>query len=234
MRVAVEPLGQSRQVGRNIGRGGLSREAAERTLIAARAGAVLAGSAPIVGVGAELSRVAEQRFKLGGDRGVIGAGESGRSDRGRRRGGEKLNEERERDQERGQGRASLARAAPRASRPKRKCPRARGLPNRPPRPSLGSRSRARAQISPSLRLAERSARESSFQVSPQEDRSRGESRRSSASPKMGFSARIVNPARLCMNLQSPAEGSLARTEAAAKAIRPLGRGVHHKNSPNRK
>jgi len=88
MRVAVEALGQSRQVGRNIGHRGLSGEAAERTLIAARAGGVLAGRALIVGVGAELTRVAEQRFKLGGDRGVVGAGEGGRGDRGRRRGGE--------------------------------------------------------------------------------------------------------------------------------------------------
>lgn len=84
MRVAFAPLGQSRQVGRNIGRGGLSGEAAERTLIAAMAGRrVLAGGALIVDSDAKLRRVAKNR--LGGDRGVIGAGESGRGKRGRRR-----------------------------------------------------------------------------------------------------------------------------------------------------
>ena len=88
MRVAVEPLGQGQQVGRNIGHGGLGGEAAERTLVAARTGGVLAGSPAIVRMGAELSRVPEQRFELGGDRCVIGAGESRGGDWGRRRGGE--------------------------------------------------------------------------------------------------------------------------------------------------
>ena len=63
---------------------------------------VLARRAVIVDVGAEFRRVAEDRLELGGDRRVIGAGEVRRCERGGRRGGEKLNDERERDNERGQ------------------------------------------------------------------------------------------------------------------------------------
>ena len=68
---------------------GLSGEAAERTLIAATAERrVLARPAVIVDVGAEFRCVAEDRLELCADRRVIGASEGGRSDRGRRRGGE--------------------------------------------------------------------------------------------------------------------------------------------------
>jgi len=59
---------------------------------------------------AELRRVAEDRLELGGDRRVIGASESRRGERRRGRGGEQLNNERERDDKCGQGRAKSRRA----------------------------------------------------------------------------------------------------------------------------
>ncbi len=86
------------------------------------AGPVLPRRALIVGMGAELRRVAEKRLELGGDRRVIGAGESGRGHRRRRRRGEKLNDEGKRDEQRGPGRAPLDRAPSPAPRSKRKCP----------------------------------------------------------------------------------------------------------------
>ena len=48
---------------------------------------VLARDAVIVDVDAEIGSVAKDRLKLGGDRGIIGAGEGRRSNGGRRRGG---------------------------------------------------------------------------------------------------------------------------------------------------
>ena len=51
---------------------------------------VLARQAVIVDVGAEFRRVAEDRLELGGDRRVIRTDKGGRSDRRRRRSGEKL------------------------------------------------------------------------------------------------------------------------------------------------
>ncbi len=104
MRVALEPLGQGREVWRNV-RHSLSGEAAERALIAAMAGPVLRRRALIAGVGAELRIGAEDRLELGGDRRVISARESGRGKGWRRRGGEQLDDERERDEKRGQARA---------------------------------------------------------------------------------------------------------------------------------
>jgi hypothetical protein len=71
---------------------------------------------------AELGRVAEERLKLGGDRRVIGAGEGGRGDRRRRRGGEKLNDKRERDEKGRKRRSERRQAALCAPLPKRKCP----------------------------------------------------------------------------------------------------------------
>lgn len=105
VRVAFKPLRQRRQVWRDE-RHGLNGEAAERTLIAAMAGrVVLGGRFVVVDLDAELGGVAEERLELRGDRRVIGAGESGRGKRRRRRGGEKLNDKRKRDEERGQRRA---------------------------------------------------------------------------------------------------------------------------------
>ena len=67
----------------------------------------------VVDLDAELRSVAKHRLELGGDRRVIGAGESGRGKRRRRRGGEKLNDERE--ARRGtRSAASAARRAPRS------------------------------------------------------------------------------------------------------------------------
>jgi hypothetical protein len=57
------------------------------------AGPMLRRRTLIAGMGAELRRVAEERLEPGGDRRVIGAGESGRDHRGLRSGGEKLNDE---------------------------------------------------------------------------------------------------------------------------------------------
>ena len=108
---------QGRQVWRDKGQG-LGGEAAERTLIATMAGRrVLGGRFVVVDLDAELGGVAKERLKLGGDGRVIGASESGRGKRRRRRGGEKLNDERERDNEGGQRRAprrSIA-ASPRST-----------------------------------------------------------------------------------------------------------------------
>ena len=100
MRVAIEPLWQGRQVWRHK-RHSLSGEAAERTLIAAMASRVVVGGRfVVVDLDAELGGVAKEGLKLGRDRRVIGASESRRSKSGRRRGGEKLNDERKRDDER--------------------------------------------------------------------------------------------------------------------------------------
>lgn len=96
MRLALDPTGQGRQVWRDK-RHSLSSEAAERTLVAAMA-VVLGGRLIVVDVKAKFRCIAEQRLEFGGDRRVIGAGESGRGKSRRRGGGEKLNDERERDQ----------------------------------------------------------------------------------------------------------------------------------------
>ena len=97
MRVAFETFRQRRNVG-GYESNGLSGEAAERTLVAAMAERrMLAGRTVIVDVRAEFRRVAEDRLELGGDRRVIRTDKGGRSDRRRRRNGEKLNDERERE-----------------------------------------------------------------------------------------------------------------------------------------
>jgi hypothetical protein len=122
MRVAVEPLWQARQIWRDEGYD-LGGEAAERTLIAAMTGRrALDRRFVVVDLDAELRRIAKQRLKLGGNGGVIGAGESGRGQSRRRGGGKKLNDERNRDEKRGQGRTERGQAALRAPPPKRKCP----------------------------------------------------------------------------------------------------------------
>ena len=103
--VAVEPLQQRWQVWGDKPYG-LSGEAAERTLIAAMARRrVLGRSFIVVDLDAELRRVAEDSPEFGGDRGLITASEGALCERGRRRGGEKLNEEREGDDNRNQRRA---------------------------------------------------------------------------------------------------------------------------------
>ena len=107
------PAGQTPRPARRSGRADIDRSN-DRTARACRARSV------IVDVGAELRRVAEDRLELGGDRRVIGAGESGRSERGGCRGGEQLNNERERDDEGGQGRAKPA--APNFARRTRRFP----------------------------------------------------------------------------------------------------------------
>ena len=110
VRVASEPLRQGGQIWRNK-RYRLRGEAAERALIAAMAGRrVLGRSLVVVDLDAELGGIAKERLKLGGDRRVIGAGESGRGYRRRCRSGEKLNDKRKRDEKRGPGRAPSDRA----------------------------------------------------------------------------------------------------------------------------
>ena len=105
LRIDIDPFRQGRNVGRDE-RHGLSGEAAKRTLVAAMAARrVLAGRTLIVDMGAKSGCVAKDRLELGGDRRLIGAGEGGRSERGRRRGGEQLNDKGERDKERGQRRS---------------------------------------------------------------------------------------------------------------------------------
>jgi hypothetical protein len=95
LRIRVDPFRERRSVGGDESHG-LSGEAAEGTLVAAMAERrVLAGRAVIVDVSTEFRRVAEGRLKLCGDRRLIGAGEGWSRERGRGRGGEKLNDERE-------------------------------------------------------------------------------------------------------------------------------------------
>ena len=76
MRVAIDSARQDRRLWRHERRyvGGA---AAEKTLITAMAGAVLRRRALVLDMDAELRRFAEDRLKLGGDRRIIGAGESG-------------------------------------------------------------------------------------------------------------------------------------------------------------
>jgi hypothetical protein len=119
-RVGMELIRQGRQVWRDKGYG-LGGEAAERTLSAAMAGRRMLGRGLFVAdLDAELGRIPEQRLKLGGDRHVIGAGESGRGHGRRRRGGEKLNDEREGDDKGCKRRPERGRAALSAPVPKRK------------------------------------------------------------------------------------------------------------------
>jgi hypothetical protein len=121
MRFASKPTVQGRQV-RLDKRHSLSGESAKRTLIAAMAGrVVLDRRFVVVDLNAELGGVAKERLKLGGDRRIIGAGEGRRGKSRRRRGGEKLNDERKRNDKCGQRRAERPQAALRAPRPKRKC-----------------------------------------------------------------------------------------------------------------
>ena len=116
MRIAMEPLGQGRQVWRDKS-DSLGGEAAEWALIAAMAGWVMVdGRFVVVDLDAELGGGAEKRLEFGGDRRVIGAGERGRGHRRRRRGGEKLNDERNGDEKCGQRRAKSRRAKLRATR----------------------------------------------------------------------------------------------------------------------
>jgi len=86
------------------------------------AGPVLRRRALIAGVGAELRISAEDRLELGGDRRVISARESGRGKGWRRRGGEQLDDERERDEKCGERRSERRQTSLPALRPKRKCP----------------------------------------------------------------------------------------------------------------
>jgi hypothetical protein len=118
MRFAFESTGQRRQVWRDK-RYRLGGEAAERTLIAAMAG-VLCGRFVVVDVNAQFRCVTKERLELGGDRRVIGAGESGRGQSRRRRGGEQLNDERQHDENGGQARAERRQTALCAPSPKRK------------------------------------------------------------------------------------------------------------------
>ena len=120
MRFAFKSAWQGRQVWRDKGYS-LGGEAAERALIAAMASRRVPGwSFVVVDLRAELGGVAEKRLEFGGDRRVIGAGESGRGHRRRRRGGEQLNDERERDEEGRERRPERRRAALSAPVPKRK------------------------------------------------------------------------------------------------------------------
>ena len=117
VRVAVEPLRQGRRIGEDK-RHALGGAPAERALIAAIAARrVLVGRAVVVDVGAEFRRVAERRLEFGRDRGVVGAGEGGRRERRRGRRGEQLDDQREGDEERGQGRAKSRRAKLRLTSP---------------------------------------------------------------------------------------------------------------------
>ena len=75
----------------------------------------------VVDLDAKLGGVAEQRLELGGDRRVVGAGESGGGKSRRRRGREQLNDERKRNDKGGQGRAERRHAAPCPPVPKREC-----------------------------------------------------------------------------------------------------------------
>ena len=136
MRVAVEPPGHGRQIRRDKGHS-LSGEAAERTLIATMAKRrVLGRSFVVVDLNAELRRVAKQRLEFGGDRRVIGAGGNGRGKSRRGRGGEKLNDQRKRDEECGQRRPERRQAALCAPPSQAQMSGARGPPTLPPMPYL--------------------------------------------------------------------------------------------------
>jgi hypothetical protein len=146
VRLAIKATGQGGQVRRDK-RYGLRGKAAERALIVAMAGRrVLNRSLVVVDLDAELGGIAKERLKLGSNRRVVGAGESGRGHRGRRRGGEKLNDERERDKKRGPGRAPLDRAPSPSPRPKRKFPAAEAHQNIPPICLFGNRRREGTQF----------------------------------------------------------------------------------------
>jgi hypothetical protein len=102
VRLAVNATGQGGQVRRDK-RYGLRGKSAERALIAAMAGRRgLNRSLVVVDLDAELGGIAKERLKLGCDRRVIGAGESGRGHRRRGRSGEQLNDKRKGDEKRRQ------------------------------------------------------------------------------------------------------------------------------------
>jgi hypothetical protein len=121
MRFACEPTGFRRQVWRDK-RHSLSGKAAERTLIAAMARRVMVdGRFVVVDLDAELGGVAKERLKIGRDRRVIGASESGRGKSRRRGGGKKLNDERQRNEKGREPGPERRRAAFCPPLPKRKC-----------------------------------------------------------------------------------------------------------------
>jgi len=132
MRFAFNATGQFRQVWRDK-RHSLGGEAAKRTLIAAMAKwAMLDGRLVVVDLDAELGGVAKERLKLGRDRRVIGASESGRGESRRRGGGKKLNDERKRNDKGREPGPERRRAALCALRPKRKFSAAEAHQNIPP------------------------------------------------------------------------------------------------------
>jgi hypothetical protein len=97
LRFAFKPTGQGRQVWLDK-RYSLSGEPAKRALIAAMAGWVmLDGRLVVVALDAELSGVSKERLEFSGDRRIISAGEGRRGKSRRRGGGEKLNDERKRN-----------------------------------------------------------------------------------------------------------------------------------------
>jgi hypothetical protein len=111
VRLAIKSTRQRRQIWRDK-RHSLSGEPAKRTLIAAMAGrVVLDRRFVVVDLDAELSGVAKERLELSGDRRIIGAGEGRRGEGRRRGGGEKLNDERKRNDKCGQRRAERRQAA---------------------------------------------------------------------------------------------------------------------------
>jgi hypothetical protein len=121
MRFAFKPTGRRRQVWGHK-RHSLSREPAKRTLIAAMAGSVMVdGRFVVVDLDAELSGVAKERLELSGDRRIIGAGEGRRGKSRRRGGGEKLNDERKRNDKCREPRPERRQAALWPPLPKRKC-----------------------------------------------------------------------------------------------------------------
>jgi len=138
MRLALKPTGQRRQVWRDKDHS-LSGEPAKRTLIAAMAEwMMLDGRFVVVDLDAELGGVAKKRLELGGDRRVISAGESGRGKSWRRRGGEKLNDERQRNDKGREPRSERRQAALWPPLPKRKCLAPEAHEKRPPMPLFGS------------------------------------------------------------------------------------------------
>src|ERR1700722_4282929 len=146
--VGMELIRQGRQIWRDKGHG-LGGEPAERTLIAAMAGRRMLGRGLVVAdLDAKLGRVAEERLKLGRDRRVIRAGEGGRGGRrrGRGRGGEKLNDKRERDEKGRKWRSERRQAALCTPRPKRKCSAPEAHKNNPPMRLFGNRRRQGTQF----------------------------------------------------------------------------------------
>ena len=137
---------QARGVGRNERRS-LGGNPAQRTLVVAMiARRLRRGRALVIDMGAEAGGVAEYRLEIGGDRRRVGARRSRPGQRLLVGHGDQLDDKRKRDEEGGQGRPEATQGPAARVASQALISGARGPPEHPPTPSLGSRMQRWAQL----------------------------------------------------------------------------------------